>query len=73
MKMVGMASRMNVSRHPNRAEMPPESGPATSPMPRILERISHWSAGRPIGAKTNTAMIITISRKLVPQRGCSRE
>ena len=30
-------------------------------------------AGSPIGAKTKIAMIITISRKLVPQRGCRRE
>ena len=29
--------------------------------------------GPPIGAKTNTPMIITISRKLVPQRMWSLE
>jgi hypothetical protein len=47
--------------------------PAISGTPtiRVITRIHH--AGRPIGANTKIAMIITISRKLVPQRGCRRE
>ena len=42
-----------------------------TPTIRVITRIHH--AGSPIGANTKIAMIITISRKLVPQRGCSRE
>ena len=32
-----------------------------------------YQSGSPIGAKTKMATIITMSRKLVPQRGCRRE
>ena len=34
---------------------------------------SQYQAGRPIGAKTKIATIITSSRNVVPQRGCRRE
>ena len=39
----------------------------------MREASSMYHSGRPIGAKTKMATIITISRKLVPQRGCRRE
>jgi hypothetical protein len=41
------------------------------PITREANRIG--SDGVPSGAKTTMATIITIRRKLVPQRGCSRE
>ena len=47
--------------------------PAISGTPTIREATSQYQAGRPSGAKTKIATIITISRKLVPQRGCRRE
>ena len=47
--------------------------PAISGTPRMREASRMYHSGRPIGAKTKMATIITISRKLVPQRGCSRE
>ena len=47
--------------------------PAISGTPRIREATSRYQAGSPSGAKTKMATIITISRKLVPQRGCRRE
>ena len=39
----------------------------------MRESTSQYQAGSPIGAKTKIASTITISRKLVPQRGCRRE
>jgi len=47
--------------------------PATIGIPTIRERNSQYHAGVPSGAKTTMATSITMSRKLVPQRGCSRE
>ena len=47
--------------------------PAISGTPSTRLASSTYQAGRPIGAKTKMATIITISRKLVPQRGCRRE
>ena len=47
--------------------------PATIGMPSMREANSQYQAGRPSGANTNSATIITISRKLVPQRGWRRE
>ena len=47
--------------------------PATSGIPSTRERNSQYHAGVPSGANTTIATIITMSRKLVPQRGCSRE
>ena len=47
--------------------------PAISGTPRMRVSTSQYQAGRPIGAKTKIATIITMSRKLVPQRGCRRE
>ena len=41
--------------------------------PTMRVRTSQYQAGSPIGANTKIATIITISRKLVPQRGCRRE
>ena len=35
----------------------------------MREASSQYQAGSPIGAKTKIASTITISRKLVPQRG----
>src|SRR3954451_23472264 len=40
---------------------------------RRRETGSQYHAGRPIGANRKIATIMTMSRKLVPQRGCSRE
>ena len=56
---------------PNHLSTSNES-PATSGMPTTRESSSQYQAGVPSGAKTTTATIITMSRKLVPQRGCSR-
>jgi hypothetical protein len=39
----------------------------------MRESTSQYHSGSPIGAKMKMATIITMSRKLVPQRGCSRE
>ena len=39
----------------------------------MREASSQYQAGSPIGAKTKIARTMTISRKLVPQRGCRRE
>ena len=47
--------------------------PATSGTPRMRVVNSQYQAGNPIGANRKIATIITTSRKLVPQRGCSRE
>jgi hypothetical protein len=47
--------------------------PAISGTPAIRVSTSQYQAGSPIGANTKIATIITTSRKLVPQRGCSRE
>src|SRR3954454_21729797 len=47
--------------------------PATIGMPTMRDTISTHQSGRPSGANTKIATIMTISRKLVPQRGCSRE
>ena len=47
--------------------------PAISGTPRMRVATSQYQAGSPIGANTKIATIITTSRKLVPQRGCSRE
>src|SRR4051794_1704270 len=47
--------------------------PATIGIPRMREAISTYQSGRPSGANTKIATIMTISRKLVPQRGWSRE
>ena len=47
--------------------------PATSGMPTTREGMRMYQAGVPSGANTTIATIITISRKLVPQRGCRRE
>src|SRR4051794_39378537 len=47
--------------------------PAMSGTPRMRESTSQYHAGRPIGANRKIATIMTMSRKLVPQRGCSRE
>ena len=47
--------------------------PATSGTPTIRVASRMYQAGRPTGAKTKMATIITTSRKLVPQRGCRRE
>ena len=52
--------------------MTSKASPATTGIPRIRERKSQYQAGVPSGAKTTIATIITMSRKLVPQRGCSR-
>ena len=41
-----------------------------TPITRVASRM--YQAGRPTGAKTKIATIITTSRKLVPQRGCRR-
>ena len=41
--------------------------------PEDAGREEEYQAGVPSGAKTKMAMIITMSRKLVPQRGCRRE
>jgi hypothetical protein len=46
--------------------------PAMSGTPTMRVKTSRYQAGRPIGAKTKIATIITTSRKLVPQRGCRR-
>ena len=46
--------------------------PAISGTPTMRVSTSRYHAGRPIGAKTKIATIITTSRKLVPQRGCRR-
>ncbi len=46
--------------------------PATIGMPITREGIRMYQAGVPSGANTTIATIITISRKLVPQRGCRR-
>jgi len=40
--------------------------------PDEKHRFQWWSPYVPSGAKTTIATIITTSRKLVPQRGCSR-
>ena len=47
--------------------------PATSGMPTTRETNSQCQSSLPSGAKTKMATIITISRKLVPQRGWKRE
>ena len=47
--------------------------PAISGTPTMRVSTSQYQAGRPIGANTKMATTITTSRKLVPQRGCSRE
>jgi hypothetical protein len=47
--------------------------PAITGTPRMRVATSQYHAGSPIGANTKIATIITISRKLVPQRGCRRE
>ena len=47
--------------------------PAMIGTPRIRVATSQYQAGRPIGANTKIATIITTSRKLVPHRGCRRE
>ena len=47
--------------------------PAMSGMPSTRVSTSQYQAGSPIGAKTKIARTITISRKLVPHRGCRRE
>ena len=47
--------------------------PVISGMPSTREATSTYQAGSPIGANAKIATIITTSRKLVPQRGCSRE
>ncbi len=47
--------------------------PAITGTPRIRVSTRIHQAGSPIGANTKIAMIITISKKLVPHRGCSRE
>ena len=47
--------------------------PATSGMPTTRETNSQYQSGVPSGANTKIATIITISRKLVPQRGWRRE
>ena len=47
--------------------------PAISGTPMIRDATSRYHSGRPSGAKTKIATIMTISRKLVPQRGCRRE
>ena len=39
----------------------------------MRESTSQYHSGSPIGAKTKIASTITISRKLVPQRGWKRE
>jgi len=39
----------------------------------MREAKRRYQTGCPSGAKTTMATIITIKRKLVPQRGCSRE
>jgi hypothetical protein len=46
--------------------------PAISGMPTIREANSQYQAGVPSGANTTIATTITISMKLVPQRGCRR-
>ena len=46
-----------------------EEIPAIRGTPRIREASSQYQAGRPSGAKTKIATIMTTSRKLVPQRG----
>ena len=46
--------------------------PAMSGTPRMRVATSQYHAGRPSGAKTKIATIMTTSRKLVPHRGCSR-
>ena len=50
-----------------------KASPATSGMPSTRDTNSHCQSSWPSGANTKIATIITISRKLVPQRGCSRE
>ncbi len=47
--------------------------PATSGMPSTREANSQYQAGVPSGANTKMATTMTIKRKLVPQRGWSRE
>src|SRR3954454_7285107 len=49
------------------------ASPATIGMPTMRETISSHQSGRPSGANTKIATIMTISRKLVPQRGWRRE
>ena len=53
--------------------MTSNESPAISGTPTMREATSQYQAGRPSGANTKMATIITISRKLVPQRGCRRE
>ena len=53
--------------------MTSKASPATSGMPMTREANSQYHSGVPSGANTNTDTIITIRRKLVPQRGCRRE
>jgi len=52
--------------------MTSKASPATSGIPTIREPKSQYQSGVPSGAKTTTATIMTMSRKLVPQRGCRR-
>ena len=47
--------------------------PATIGIPTTREMNSQCQSSLPNGAKTKIATIMTMSRKLVPQRGCSRE
>ena len=49
------------------------ASPATSGMPITRDGKRMYQAGVPSGANTTIATTITISRKLVPQRGCKRE
>ena len=47
--------------------------PAITGTPSTRVATSQYHAGSPIGANTKMATIMTTSRKLVPQRGCSLE
>jgi hypothetical protein len=60
------------SRFRPAALMSSKEMPAMSGAPRMREVTRSHQDGSPSGAKTKTATTITTSRKLVPQRGCSR-